>query len=52
MTEAQFEALAAWIKAEVIAKEAPYQDNVDARVVAEAAARAALVMEGTDGHDA
>jgi hypothetical protein len=48
MTEAQFEALAVWVRAEAGAMVSNFQDNLDAREQAKEAAHAALVTETDD----
>jgi hypothetical protein len=52
MTAAQFEALARWVRAEAGAMVSNFQDNLDARDQAKAAAHALLVTEDTHAHDA
>jgi hypothetical protein len=51
MTEAQFEALARWVRAEAGAMVSNFQDNLDARDQAKAAAHALLVTEAAHADD-
>jgi hypothetical protein len=51
MTEAQFEALAMWVRAEAGAMVSNFQDNLDARDQAKAAAHALLVTEAAHADD-